>query len=122
MRKAKTKAKVTGAATSLNWVFSAVAAFLLGFFVSEHSIVYGLSMVLLSIVLGVFAFIGIIPFVGLFVYLVVSYYWLIPAMLEFMSVESTWVVTAIFIYHSLIGVLITFLSLFYIARKIFRRR
>ena len=120
MKKAKTKAKVTGGITSLNWVFSAFIAFLLGFFVSGHNMIYGLSMTLMSLVLGIFAFIGIIPFVGLIIYLAVSHYWLIPTMLEFMSVEYTWVVTAILVYHSLIGVIITLLAMYYLIRKILR--
>ena len=120
MKKAKTKAKVTGGITSLNWVFSAFIAFLLGFFVSGHNMIYGLSMTLMSLVLGTFAFIGIIPFVGLIVYVVVSHYWLIPTMLEFMNVESTWVVTVIFVYHSVIGVTITLLAVYYVIRKMLR--
>ena len=79
---------------------------IIGYF-KYNSIDGALGMVLLTFILGFLAIVGLLPFIGQVIYAYVSYFHIIPMVLEFTHLEKTWVVDAIFGYNLLISIILS---------------
>jgi hypothetical protein len=80
---------------------------MIGYFVYDNSIDAAISVMLLSFVVGLVTLLSLIPIIGWLISIPLSYYLVIPAMLEMTGIEYTWLITVIFTLNVLLGLLIT---------------
>lgn len=80
---------------------------MIGYFVYDNSIDAAISVMLLSFVVGLVTLLSLIPIIGWLISIPLSYYLVIPAMLEMTGIEYTWLITVIFTLSVLLGLLIT---------------
>lgn len=76
---------------SYEWI-TALLAFILGYF-QYGSTIGGLSTVLIAICLFFLAFFGSVPFIGFILYFIIATKWLIPNILTFVGLTTSWVIS-----------------------------
>jgi len=80
---------------------------IIGYFVYDGSIDAAIAVMALSLVVGLVTLLSLIPIVGWVISVPLSYYWVIPAMLEMTGIEYTWLITIIFVLNVILGFVIT---------------
>jgi Zn-dependent protease with chaperone function len=87
------------------WIILALLAFTLGYFQYGKDFNAGFGMILLSLALAFLSFVGIVPFVGFLIYYFLATLWLMPQVLTFVGLTSSWV-TQLFLWLNFIGAII----------------
>ena len=95
---------------------------ILGYFVYDRSIDAAIGVVAISIAVGLITMLSLIPIIGWIASTLISYYWAIPAMLEIIGLEHTWLITTIFWLNVLLGLVMTILMTIVISAVFSRRR
>lgn len=96
-----------------------IIAGILGYFVYGQSTTGVLGMMLLAILFGLLMLISIIPIIGFPIYAYVGWYHLIPAVLDFVSLEPTWLTTGIFLFNSIVGFIIWIVMSGFVVLKLY---
>ena len=85
----------------------------LAYFVYDHSIDAVIATVIVSAVIGVVILIAsMIPVVGWLAAILACHYWVIPKMLDVVTLEHTWLITTIFVIIAFHGFAITVVMAF----------
>jgi len=109
--------KKVGLGLGGSWVFMSLLAFLLAYFQYGTSINAGLGMILTSLVLEALSLIGLIPFIGVFIYYFSAIYYILPLTLNFVQLSWSWVID-LFLYLNLIMAALLTIATSYLAYKI----
>ena len=96
------------------WIVYAI----IGYFVYGNSIDAALGILVLSFVVGITSILSIIPFIGWITALALNWFYVIPKILELVSLDHTWLVTLIFAINGILGFIITILALIVIIAAI----
>jgi hypothetical protein len=102
MSENKTTVQVFGWNVKL-WIIYGILAY----FVYNHSVDGVLGILLLSFVVGLVMIISMIPIIGWIAALLLNWYYVIPKLLIFTSLDMTWLVQTIFVLNGIIGLIIT---------------
>jgi len=108
------KGKIIATGGAIGVVSMWLVAFLLGYFENSAGVSGGLSMVLAVIILSGFALLGLVPFVGAFIYIGIGWFFVLPALAEFTGVQSE-IILIFFILYGAVAVaftIVTTLALF----------
>lgn len=90
-------------------MFTIVAA-ILAYFVYGHSISAALGMVLLVIGSGFTTILSLIPFVGVFISYYINITYTYPIIMGFTGLTTTWLITAVLVIHTILGIIFTFVT------------
>ena len=91
---------------------------ILGYFVYGNTLTGALGMVLLWIVMGLTSLLSIIPLVGFAIAGVVNKFYTMPAVLNLVGLEYTWLTTGMFWFQAIIGLIITIMITIVLILKI----
>ena len=80
---------------------------ILGYLVYDCDVTSAIGVVGISIVVGLVTLLSLIPIIGWVISVLLSYYWVIPSMLEITGLEYTWLIMAIFVANVFLGLIIT---------------
>ena len=80
---------------------------ILGYLVYDCDVISAIGVVGISIVVGLVTLLSLIPIIGWVISVLLSYYWVIPSMLEITGLEYTWLIMAIFVANVFLGLIIT---------------
>jgi len=97
------------------WFVSIVLAGILGYFVYDNSFNAALGIIIVMIVINITFMLSLIPIFGWIAAVLACHYYIIPKMLEIVSLEYTWLITAIFVVAAFSGLIITILMIFLIS-------
>lgn len=79
-----------------------------------------LGVILIAIVTSIVFWLSVIPIVGWITAIIISYFWLIPAMLSLVGLEWTWLITLIFVVTAFLGFLLTIIVCIAILMVVFK--
>ena len=71
------------------------------------SIDAALGVALIAFVIGIINILSFIQIIGWAAALVLNWFYVIPKILEFVSIEHTWLITAIYSINAILGFLVT---------------
>jgi len=80
---------------------------LLAYFVYDHNINAIIGVTLIALIISVVFILSFIPVVGWLSAILICHYWLIPKLLDVMTLSDTWLITFIFAFIALYGLTIT---------------
>ncbi|MCK5433034.1 MAG: hypothetical protein KAJ03_09830 [Gammaproteobacteria bacterium] len=99
------------------WIVYAI----IGYFVYGNSINAALGVLLLSFAVGIINILSIIPIVGWIAALALNWFYVMPKILEFVSLDYTWLITLIFVISAILGFIITAMTTGVILLAIIKR-
>ena len=80
---------------------------ILGYFVYDKNIEAAVGVIGIAIIVGIVTMLSLIPIVGWIASILISYFVVIPGMLEITGLENTWLISGIFISNVILGLIIT---------------
>ena len=99
------------------WIVYAI----IGYFVYGNSVNAALGVLLLSFAVGIINILSIVPVVGWIASLALNWFYVIPKILEFVSLDYTWLITLIFVISAILGFIITAMTTGVILLTIIKR-
>jgi len=95
---------------------------IIAYFIYGNSIDAALTIIALSIISGmVFGLLSLLPILGWIIAILISWFWLFPAMLNMGGIEWTWLITLILVMDIIGGLVVTVAILFALLLILTRR-